>query len=351
MSFFTALLDAAGGFGAGRQQRFQNQLAQQQLTADTQYRTTEADLEKQRAQQEQQRFNIEQRQAGYDPSTGQQLPTTAKYLPIPPSAKYDDIATIGARNYAIAVEANDPAGIERWGKFAAVVPKGFQETAGGQYDLQGRIPLAQAQAAFWKEKPAILREQMRAEMARVGAQQAGAMQRAYVSANAAMARTQYSGDEREAIAIQTALNVAQGKSQQQAYQEAKDKADQQDKINLDVYNREAAAATKLGEQLPEPPAPTPITVSTGAPSVSVTVVDPQTGQLRQVSNVKTKTTGGGNASARWSVSQAEAALQGVSPDMRGQYINEAVKEGKLSPADALRVRSYFGLAASGDRGF
>ena len=41
MSFFTALLDAAGGYGAGRQQRLQNQQYQQTLDQNQQYRQAE----------------------------------------------------------------------------------------------------------------------------------------------------------------------------------------------------------------------------------------------------------------------------------------------------------------------
>ena len=48
MSFFTALLDAAGGFGAGRQQRLQNQQDAQRLASETAYQNAQIEQEKAR---------------------------------------------------------------------------------------------------------------------------------------------------------------------------------------------------------------------------------------------------------------------------------------------------------------
>lgn len=76
MSFFTALLAGLGGYGAGKQQATQNQLAQRQLTDEEQYRQRQAAL-----QAAQERTTQEQalRARGIDPATAQWDPNAYQF--------------------------------------------------------------------------------------------------------------------------------------------------------------------------------------------------------------------------------------------------------------------------------
>ena len=91
MSFFTALLDAAGGFGAGRQQRLQNQQEQTRLNQEQQFRTAEERrqdatlaIDQQRATREN---NDYQANAGIDPATQRPFLTPPSVSQIVPNNK------------------------------------------------------------------------------------------------------------------------------------------------------------------------------------------------------------------------------------------------------------------------
>ena len=91
MSFFTALADAYGAFGAGRQQRLQNQQEQTRLNQEQQFRTAEERrqdatlaIDQQRATREN---NDYQANAGIDPATQRPFLTPPSVSQIVPNNK------------------------------------------------------------------------------------------------------------------------------------------------------------------------------------------------------------------------------------------------------------------------
>jgi hypothetical protein len=158
MALLTALLTGYAGYGQGRQQRLQNQQEQQRTASETAYQNAEIEQEKARTAAEQKTTALNATEQGYDPNTLKPLPLTGKYAKIPQNATYDDIATITARNYAQAIEQNDPQGIEYWGKAAATIPRGYGEVTNAQFTAGPKTALAEAQTKAMNDLPARARE-------------------------------------------------------------------------------------------------------------------------------------------------------------------------------------------------
>lgn len=349
MSFFTALADAYGGFGAGRQQRTVNQQDQQRLASETAYQNAQIEEDKARTKQEGTDEQLRATQAGYqtDPATGQLQPIPLKpgYAPAPKNATPEQMYDWARNNYARALSQNDQQGMSQFGDAITKLSSGYQKETSGDVNV-ARVPFIQAQTDYWRNWRTRAKMQYDAALQRVGVQQSGAMQRAYLSANTRTDIAGRSADEREAIAVQTALNVAQGRNQDEAYREAVNQANRQDAENLEVWKVQNAAALKASQPGIAPPALTPITVNSSGPPITVNVVDPATGNVRRVAAPSTTLNGQNPATGHLppiqsQISQAEAAYKAAGKPLDISAIRNTLLNAGYSAAQvnsALRLR-------------
>jgi hypothetical protein len=284
MSFLTALLGAAGGYGQGRQQRFQNQEDQQRLASDTAYNQAQIDEEKAQTAAETKKAQLDAAEQGYDYGTLKPLPLTGKYEKVPPNATPQQLAEIAQRNYVAAINQQDAQGIATWGPAAKQLPGGFSQITNAEYTAGPKTDLTEAQAGWWKQRHGEVMAALKAREAEAGAAQAGLMQRAYLSAKTRTDIAGRSDDEREAIAMQTALNLATYHNEDQAYRAAVDEANRSDAQNLAVWKEQNQSAARTGGQLSAPPTMAPIVIPQAGNSTPVTIniVDPRTGQVKTV---------------------------------------------------------------------
>ena len=331
-ALLTALLTGYGGFGRGQQQRTQNQQEQQRQDSQTAYQDAEIEQEKARTAQDKSDQQFREMQGGYqtDPATGQiqPLPLKPGYAPPPKNATPEQMYDWARNNYAHALSQNDQQGMSQFGDAVTKFSSGYQKETSGDVNA-ARVPFIQAQTDYWRNWRTRAKMQYDAALQRVGAQQSGAMQRAYVSAGTRSEIAGRSADEREAIAVQTALNVAQGRNQDEAYREAVNQADHQDAINLETWKVQNEAAIKAGQPQLAPPALTPITVNTSSPPITINMVDPRTGQIKPVTIPNH-----GNPSA---------------PPLRqpvGQFLQEARMHGVTDPAQQRRAMKDDGYTAA-----
>lgn len=347
MAFLTALLGAAGGYGAGRQQRFQNEQDQQRLKSETEYQTAETHQAQEDAQ-------IRAAQAGYqfDPSGKlQPIPLRAGYAPAPKNATGEALYNWAAGNYSKALAQNDPIGMQTWGDAVAKYSAGYQKTTSGDVN-EARVPLLKAQTDYWRNWKTRLQMGYNAALQRAGASQAAAMQRTYANIASRQDIANRSMEERSAIAMQTALNLAQYHNQDEAYRAAVDQANRQDTLIDEAYKGQVDAAVKNNQPIPQMPALPPISISTGVPVVTVNEVVPGPNGTLQVKKVST----GGGAPGTLPVKQetyeqAAAMLSKAAPGEIPQRIDMALKGGFITQATAARLRKHFGLTASGASGF
>ena len=130
-----------------------------------------------------------------------------------------------------------------WGDVTQKVPKAYDQMTGGNVN-DARVGLIQAQTAWWKQKHTEVMAALQAKERTVGAQQAGAMQRAYLSARTRLQSANMSNDAREYIAMQTAMNTDARTSFDQAFTAAQHTADQQFSEASSNWRAEAAIAAK-----------------------------------------------------------------------------------------------------------
>lgn len=329
MSFFTALADAYGAFGAGRQQRLQNQQDAQRLASETAYQNAQIEQEKTRTAQESKDAQLRAAQAGYDYNTLQPIPLKPGYPAAPKNATPEQLYNWATGNYARALQQNDQQGMAQFGDAITKLSTGYQKETSGDVNV-ARVPWLQAQTGWWKQRHGEVMAALKAREAEVGEQQSGAMQRAYLSAKTRTDIAGRSDDEREAIAMQTALNLASYHSEDEAYKAAVDEANRTDAQNLAVWKEQNESAARTGGQLTPAPALTPIVVNGGQPggtNVTVQIVDP-----RDPTKVRTVTVPNHGAPAR-------APLQPV-----GQFLQEARMHGVTDPAQLRRAMKDAGYS-------
>lgn len=166
--------------------------------------------------------------------------------------------------------------MQTWGDAVTRLSGGYQKVTSGNLNT-ARVDLTQAQTKWWKGRHQEVEDALHAREAEVGEQQSGAMQRAYLSAKTRLQAAGMSEDERETIALQTALNSASGRNETEAFEMARtqesaafDQASRQWQAENDAYLRGAPNANQPG------PAPNPANYFTiGAPNTVPTVVNIQ----------------------------------------------------------------------------
>lgn len=135
MSFLTALLGAAGGYGAGRQQALQNKQNQEQIDAQNAYEQEQISLDKQKQKMAE---DVYQRQTGIDPATGKSVQLPPALLQVAPGNKGKPATDQQEIDHLYAVANN-------------YVQRGFPDLAAPYLDraksLEGILKSAQTQEA------------------------------------------------------------------------------------------------------------------------------------------------------------------------------------------------------------
>ena len=357
MSFFTALLDAAGGFGAGRQQRLQNQQDQQRLASETAYQNAQIEEEKARTATETKNAQLGAAEQGYDYGTLKPLPLTGKYTKIPPNATYDQIATIAAQNYAQAVQQNDQQGIETWGKAAATIPRGYGEVTNAQFTAGPKTALTEAQTRAMNDLPARAREIARghdaAALTRAGMLMANSRYLAQYNYGARWNLAQLAGAYRlqgydENNAARAAIADYEGQIRVQLGNEATQGREFDTEYN--TYGRAGSAADPNAPTgAPAPPgqvaAPTDITINvpTGVPTQGPA---PPVGAGRPGTPILTPPPRVAPLPVVSQDPKVNDAVQKLSKVPRSQvqgFVFDAVMAGKYTNDEATQILKYYGL--------
>lgn len=312
MSLLTALGYYMQGQGQAKRQ------ARQDASSNA-YQQGQLGLEKQRVGIEQQGaderkrlddVSLTQTQQGNEQATrsrqfesGLQLP--AHWTKLNPQEQYN---YLGVR-YSKALQAGDTAAAKATLDQMNSIPRAGNEFANTQYTQQGKTPLAEAQAGYYRNR--LSTDLQKAKMEVQGRMQiADAQTRARMAAAGLSARTrlQASGmgnDEREYIATMTALNAANRQDSSQAFNEAmaqyKQASSQWEAQQKEYYSSGQAPP---GFDPSAPPTPQQFTVNIPAmnaqPNVVVVPITLPDGTVRKVPMVAPRRTdahasnGGGN---------------------------------------------------------
>jgi len=337
MSFATAIATLLGGYGQGRQQalqrrdsqqQFQQQqtLEQQRLAGESAYQTGELDIDRQRLAQERAIHDADLAAQGIDPKTGKPYPTPQGLgIPLPPNADYNAASSWAAQMYikALALPDDTPgkaAIVQRFKDAATALPRGYQETTGANLNT-ARVDLVKAQASWWKQRHSEFEQQLAQHMQIANAQQRVAMQRAR-NYGRSRAPAGSSEDMRETLGIMTALNAANGKSDQEAFQEgmAQFKAAdatwrQQAKMYQAGFGNDPGSEPQASTYITNVAAPPPATV------INTTITLPD-GRQVTVPTVRRGVGGGGG-------NQGGDLSAKISAARKGGYSDAAIRAGLL----------------------
>jgi hypothetical protein len=340
MALLTALGMAAGGYAQGRQQRLANQAEQQRLQEQASEFEEQKKLDAANLQQIQQQNQATQR----DILFRQGLRYPAHWGNMTPQQQYNYLQV--RLNAAMAAGASQDT-ISNIQAQMNALPLGTERFAAGAEHLT-RAQLDQAQAAYWRDRPAFLRQELQAKMQMAGAAQAAAMQRAYLYAKTRLATAAMGADEREAIALQTALQLAQYHNQDEAFRASEAQANAANQTVRQTYEEQLrayyAGDTNAPTTMPQPPQ----YVAPPSPPVTTNIymVQPN-GQVKQM---KVPALPNYTTPRPPRPTPAQYTLQDIEQAERGQPqakvkadIDAGVKAGYISAQTRNQAYAHFGI--------
>jgi len=307
VSFFTALGNYMGARGQATQRvraaDQQNEYNYADLAERRRY--DEGSLEAQRAQTEATRARAAQDKIASDAALrGQGIgPDGQPLAPLPvvpppvgakgAAATDDQLVRFYLGRAAQAIQINRPDLAKQFTDLASQYGLGAQRTAlaslsgiRGQEIIKGKIPLEQAQAGWWKQKHSEVMATLQNRLATVSAQVRGRANAAAASARARLSSSGMAADQKEFIALQTGLNVANGRNETEAHTEA---MAQYHTAASQWLAQSKSYAAGTGPDPGAAPTPQQFTVnlpSQGSPSVVVVTVPMPDGTVRKIPMVQ-----------------------------------------------------------------
>jgi len=365
-----------GGYGQGKQQKYQDQLAQQQQEQEATYQSEQTEIERERLAQEARQLAATNRQYGLD-ENGNPIPLPVpqggapKPIPLPVGQKgapatadqmanyYADVA---AQNLQLFHDTGDARYLDAAKEYDQLsqakgylnVAKAGEATArASEAPSRIQLNLARAQAARTAQQTAIKIAQGHdaASIQRAALSTQGAAWRAQLSANTRKAVAQYDRQSQWAIAQLAGAYHLQGINAEDATKQAI--ADFEGQVKTNIANARPYPDTDTAP--PEATVPPfqalpPININVGTPGFAGALpplpVPPLVAPPAKTGTAGTQPSGGGASPVEFKAylnfAQNAVKRNWTAHDIR-QRLNDLVTQGKLSAQQARQIEQQTSL--------